>query len=171
MQNYAVGSSRPTNDVTDGVAPQRGAVTYLDELLATLAEAPDLASSAAFLLSRLGELSGSTRGFVRLLDPALELLGVVASVGEEMFYCTEKERTETAAFRIDMVDAVAGKKASEEFLGEIASGVVARGVVADEGEDGRVVSGAEIRQSGFRIARVAAGFEDVGPLGGGENRV
>jgi PAS domain S-box-containing protein len=65
----------------DRVAPQRGAGTDLDELLATLAEAPDLASSAAFLLSRLGELSGSSRGFVRLLDPALEMFGVVASVG------------------------------------------------------------------------------------------
>jgi len=67
--------------VTDGGAPQRGAGTDLDELLVTLAEAPDLASSAAFLLSRLGELSGSSRGFVRLLDPALENLGVVAFVG------------------------------------------------------------------------------------------
>ena len=55
--------------------------TDLDELLATLAEAPDLASSAAFLLSRLGELRGSSRGYVRLLDPTLESLNVVAMVG------------------------------------------------------------------------------------------
>ena len=67
----------------DGAAPARGAGTDLDELLATLAEAPDLASSAAFLLSRLGDLAGSGRGFVRLLDPALEVLGVVAMVGFE----------------------------------------------------------------------------------------
>jgi signal transduction histidine kinase/PAS domain-containing protein len=67
--------------VIDGGPPQRGAGTELDELLATLAEAPDLASSAAFLLSRLGDLSGSSRGFVRLLDSALESLHVVAVVG------------------------------------------------------------------------------------------
>jgi signal transduction histidine kinase len=67
--------------VIDSGAPQRGAGTELDELLATLAEAPDLASSAAFLLSRLGELSGSSRGYVRLLDSALESLTVVAMVG------------------------------------------------------------------------------------------
>ena len=67
----------------DGSAPQRGAGPELDELLATLAEAPDLASSAAFLLSRLGELSGSSRGFVRLLDSGLESLNVVAVVGFE----------------------------------------------------------------------------------------
>ena len=83
MQSYADGSNRALHDVMDGAPPQRGAATDLDELLATLAEAPDLASSAAFLLSRLGELSGSSRGFVRLLDPALELLGVVAMVGFE----------------------------------------------------------------------------------------
>jgi len=56
-------------------------MTDLDELLATLAEAPDLASSAAFLLSRLGELSGSSRGFVRLFDLSLETLNAVAMVG------------------------------------------------------------------------------------------
>src|SRR5687767_15856427 len=81
MRSYAVGSSRPLHDVTDDGAPYGGAGTDLDELLATLAEAPDLASSAAFLLSRLGELSGSSRGFVRLLDPAMDSLGVVAMVG------------------------------------------------------------------------------------------
>jgi PAS domain S-box-containing protein len=67
--------------VIEGSAPQRSAGTELDELLATLAEAPDLASSAAFLLSRLGELSGSSRGFIRLLDPSSESLTVVAVVG------------------------------------------------------------------------------------------
>src|SRR5688572_14388668 len=81
MRSYAVGSSRPLHDVTDDGAPYGGAGTDLDELLATLAEAPDLASSAAFLLSRLGDLSGSSRGFVRLLDPTLETLSVVAMVG------------------------------------------------------------------------------------------
>ena len=81
MLSYAGASSKPPHDVTDGASPQRGAGTDLDELLATLAEAPDLASSAAFLLSRLGELSSSSRGYVRLLDPALETLGVVAMVG------------------------------------------------------------------------------------------
>ena len=81
MRSYVVGSSSPRHDVIDGSVPQRGVGTDLDELLATLAEAPDLASSAAFLLSRLGELSGSSRGFVRLLDPASELLNVVAVVG------------------------------------------------------------------------------------------
>ena len=67
--------------MTEGATPVRGAATDLDELLATLAEAPDLASSAGFLLARLGELSGSSRGFVRLLDPSAETLGVVAMVG------------------------------------------------------------------------------------------
>src|SRR5215212_8470527 len=81
MQSSAVASSRPLHDVTDGGTPPRGAATDLDELLATLAEAPDVASSAAFLLSRLGELSGSNRGYVRLLDPALETLASVAVVG------------------------------------------------------------------------------------------
>jgi PAS domain S-box-containing protein len=81
MRSYGVGLSRPLHDLTDGGSPPRGAATDLDELLATLAEAPDLASSAAFLLSRLGELSGSAHGFVRLLDPALEILTVVAKVG------------------------------------------------------------------------------------------
>jgi len=75
--------SRAEHELTDGGIPPRGAVTDLDELLATLAEAPDLASSAAFLLSRLGELTGSSRGYVRLLDPTLEALGVVALVGLE----------------------------------------------------------------------------------------
>ena len=75
--------SRAEHELTNGGRPPRGAATDLDELLATLAEAPDLASSAAFLLSRLGELSGSGRGFVRLLEPALEVLGVVAVVGVE----------------------------------------------------------------------------------------
>src|SRR3954468_199692 len=83
MRSYAVGLSRSKDDLTEGGSPPRGGVTDLDELLATLAEAPDLASSAAFLLSRLGELSGSSRGFVRLLDPALEMLGVVAMIGFE----------------------------------------------------------------------------------------
>src|SRR6185436_20707263 len=82
MRSCAVGS-RPLHDVTDGGPPYGGAGTDLDELLATLAEAPDLASSAAFLLSRLGELSGSSRGLVRLLDPTLEVLGIVAMVGLE----------------------------------------------------------------------------------------
>src|SRR5690349_2555332 len=82
MRSYAVGLSRPPHDVTDGGNPPRAA-TDLEELLATLAEAPDLASSAAFLLSRLGELSGSARGYVRLLDPALEVFGIVAMVGFE----------------------------------------------------------------------------------------
>ena len=81
MRSSDVGSSSPLHDVIDGGAPQRGAGAELDELLATLAEAPDLASSAAFLLSRLGELSGSSRGFIRLLDPSLEALNVVAVVG------------------------------------------------------------------------------------------
>jgi hypothetical protein len=67
--------------VTDGGSPHGAAGTDLDELLATLAEAPDLASSAAFLLSRLGELSGSSRGFVYLLDPAFEMFCVAAMVG------------------------------------------------------------------------------------------
>src|SRR5690348_9710158 len=82
MRSYAVGLSRPPHDVTDGGIPPRAA-TDLDELLATLAEAPDLPSSAAFLLSRLGELSGSGRGYVRLLDPTAEVLTVVARVGFE----------------------------------------------------------------------------------------
>src|SRR5215207_5550051 len=43
MQSYGVGSSRSLHDVTDGGASQRGAATDLDELLVTLAEAPDLA--------------------------------------------------------------------------------------------------------------------------------
>jgi PAS domain S-box-containing protein len=67
--------------VSDGGAPPGGTATDLDELLATLAEAPDVASSAAFLLSRLGELSGSSRGFVGLLDPALESFSIAAVVG------------------------------------------------------------------------------------------
>jgi PAS domain S-box-containing protein len=83
MRSYGVALSRKVDDLNDGGSPPRGATTDLDELLATLAEAPDLASSAAFLLSRLGELSGSGRGFVRLLDPALEAFGVVAMVGFE----------------------------------------------------------------------------------------
>src|SRR5690349_3370485 len=83
MRSSDDGSNSQQHDVIDGGAPQRGVGTELDELLATLAEAPDLASSAAFLLSRLGELSGSSRGFVRLLDPAFEVLGVVAIVGFE----------------------------------------------------------------------------------------
>src|SRR5215203_4534280 len=81
MRSSAVDLSRPPHELTDGGNPPRGAATDLDELLATLAEAPDLASSAAFLLSRLGELSHSSRGFVRLLDPALEMLCLVAMVG------------------------------------------------------------------------------------------
>ena len=81
MRSSDVGSSSLRHDVNDGGSPQRGAGTELDELLATLAEAPDLASSAAFLLSRLGELSGSSRGYVRLLDSTLEALNVVAVVG------------------------------------------------------------------------------------------
>src|SRR5688500_5882898 len=81
MQSSADASNRLRHDVTDAASPRRGAGTDLDELLATLAEAPDLASSAAFLLSRLGELAGSSRGFVRLLDPAAETFGVVAMVG------------------------------------------------------------------------------------------
>jgi len=72
--------NKPVHDLSVAESPQRTA-TDLDELLATLAEAPDLASSAAFLLSRLGELLGSSRGFVRLLDPSLESLNVVAMVG------------------------------------------------------------------------------------------
>ena len=83
MWSFAVGLSRAEHDLTDGGGPPRGVATDLDELLATLAEAPDLASSAAFLLSRLGELSGSSRGYVRLLDPALEVLGIAAVVGFE----------------------------------------------------------------------------------------
>jgi PAS domain S-box-containing protein len=75
--------SRAEHDLTDGGRPPAGEATDLDELLATLAEAPDLASSAAFLLSRLGELTGSGRGLVRLLDPTLEVLGIVAMVGLE----------------------------------------------------------------------------------------
>ena len=81
MQSSVDASNRLRHDVTDGASPHRGAGTDLDELLATLAEAPDLAASAAFLLSRLGELAGSSRGFVRLLDPAAETFGVVAMVG------------------------------------------------------------------------------------------
>ncbi len=81
MRSYADALSRPPHDLIDGGPPPRGAATDLDELLATLAEAPDVASSAAFLLSRLGELSGSSRGYVRLLDPALETLASVAVVG------------------------------------------------------------------------------------------
>ena len=80
MRSYGVDLNKPVRDLTAAEPPARAA-TDLDELLATLAEAPDLASSAAFLLSRLGELSGSSRGFVRLLDPALENLTVVAMVG------------------------------------------------------------------------------------------
>ena len=75
--------SRAEHDLTDGGRLPAGAVPDLDEMLATLAEAPDLASSAAFLLSRLGEMTGSSRGFVRLLDPTLEVLGIVAAVGLE----------------------------------------------------------------------------------------
>src|SRR5688572_31984560 len=81
MQSSADASNRLRHDVTDAASLRRGAGTDLDELLATLAEAPDLASSAAFLLSRLGELAGSSRGFVRLLDPGAETFGVVAMVG------------------------------------------------------------------------------------------
>jgi len=81
MRNSAAALSRQPHDLTDGGPPPRGLATDLDELLATLAEAPDLASSAAFLLSRLGDLSGSSRGLVRLLDPGLETLAVAASVG------------------------------------------------------------------------------------------
>jgi PAS domain S-box-containing protein len=72
--------TKPARDLTRAASVPRG-VPDLDELLVTLAEAPDLASSAAFLLSRFGEISGSSRGFVRLLDPAMESLGVVAMVG------------------------------------------------------------------------------------------
>src|SRR5689334_24358921 len=83
MRSYAGGLSWKVDDLSDSGAVPRSAAPGLDELLATLAEAPDLASAAAFLLSRLGELSGSSRGFVRLLDPAFEVLGVVAIVGFE----------------------------------------------------------------------------------------
>ena len=80
MRSCGVVLNKPVHDLSVAESPQRTA-TDLDELLATLAEAPDLASSAAFLLSRLGELLGSSRGFVRLLDPSLESLNVVAMVG------------------------------------------------------------------------------------------
>jgi PAS domain S-box-containing protein len=80
MRSSGVALTKPVRELTPAEPIPRGA-TDLDELLATLAEAPDLASSAAFLLSRLGELSGSSRGFVRLLDPSMESLNVVAMVG------------------------------------------------------------------------------------------
>jgi PAS domain S-box-containing protein len=83
MPSSVAASSWAVHDVTDGSSPYRGTGTDLDELLSTLAEAPDLASSAAFLLSRLGELSGSSRGFVRLLDPGAETFVVAAMVGFE----------------------------------------------------------------------------------------
>ena len=80
MRSCGVALTKPVHDLNVAESPHRAA-TELDELLATLAEAPDLASSAAFLLSRLGELLGSSRGYVRLLDPTLESLNVVAMVG------------------------------------------------------------------------------------------
>ena len=81
MPSSGDASNRAVHDVTGDVPPNRGAGTDLDELLATLAEAPDLGSSAAFLLSRLGELSGSSRGFVRLLDASADTLVIAAMVG------------------------------------------------------------------------------------------
>ena len=80
MRSCGVALTKPAHDLRVPESPHRLA-TDLDELLATLAEAPDLASSAEFLLSRLGELLGSSRGYVRLLDPSLESLNVVAMVG------------------------------------------------------------------------------------------
>jgi len=75
--------SRAEHELTDGGHPPVAAANDLDELLATLAEATVLASSSAFLLSRLGELTGSSRGVVRLLDPTLEVFGIAAMVGLE----------------------------------------------------------------------------------------
>ena len=83
MRSFAGALNWKGDDLTDGGVPTGGAASDLDELLATLAEAPDLASSAAFLLSRFGELSGSSRGYLRLLDPSLEVLSVAAVVGIE----------------------------------------------------------------------------------------
>src|SRR5262245_106380 len=71
-------------------------------------------------------------GFNRLACAALQPARVVVHVREKMFDGAQEERTETASLWIDVVDAVPGQEAGEEFLGEIARGIFVRDLTADE---------------------------------------
>jgi len=50
-------------------------------LLSALAEAPDFAAAATYLLTRLAEASGASRACFLRLDEPMEMLGLVAAIG------------------------------------------------------------------------------------------
>lgn len=110
-------------------------------------------------------------GFQRLAGIAFGGGVAIAHVAEEMFYSREEIGTEATARRIYLCETIFFKKAREEFLGEIASGVVIANFAQDKCEDGRVVSFAKFRERGARFFGVAAGLEDASPLGGDERAV
>lgn len=58
-------------------------VGWMESLLAGVAASPDFESAAVLLLSRLGEVVGSSRGYVMRLDDAAQQLVPVVSMGYE----------------------------------------------------------------------------------------
>src|ERR1051325_10887709 len=82
-----------------------------------------------------GGVSARLDGLERLASAALQTLGTVARVGEEMFHRAQQKGAETAPLRVQCVQAGPGEEAGEEFLREVAGGVFVRRVASDESED------------------------------------
>ena len=81
-----------------------------------------------------------------------------------MLHRAKQVTPETSLSGIHIIDTLPLQESPEEFLGEVAGSVFVGGIVADEGEDRRVVGGAQITKSRFGIRRSATGLKDAGPL-------
>jgi hypothetical protein len=70
---------------------------------------------------------------------ALEALGTLPRIGQKMFQCSEEIGAETAAPGCGAIEAVAGKNAGEELLGEFTRVVVIAAFAPKEAQDGLVI--------------------------------
>jgi hypothetical protein len=125
-------------------------------------------------ISDLGFGVGSRVGIQRkgcLAAAAFGSAGVTLGFGEEMFDGTEQIGTEPALARGGGVERTAVEHEFKESVGEFPGVVFGALVVAEVGDDGFVIGGAEVTQSLVGFDGVAASGEDLGPTGGGEDGI
>jgi hypothetical protein len=117
---------------------------------------------------------GSRVGIQRkgsLAAAAFGRAGVTLGFGEEMFDGAKKIGTEPALARSGGGERTAVEYEFEESVGEFPGVVLGALVVAEVGDDGFVIGGAEVTQSLVGFDGVAASGEDLGPTGGGEDGI
>jgi hypothetical protein len=112
--------------------------------------------------------SGSCRPGERLAPAAFQSLGALPRVGQKMSHRTEQIRTKSAPLGIHHVQTLPRKQAGEEFLCQIARGVLIGRSASDEGKHRGIIGCAQIAQRRLGFRRIAAGLQHPRPLCGDE---